>query len=428
MFILLALFMALTIISPKIDLGVGGIYPITLMYTAIAPIYVIAAGKVRVRVSGGIIESYTFFMIICLLAWLVGFVRLGTPDFVSLMLWVEYLVYITAVYLFILNRHWASLRFMKLSIATQVCAIGLFTCFVIYNMVAFPIPVGDLIWGYSPQYRMVGFTGQALSGGGLVVIGNTSVQMGVFSALIGLTSLALAISLRKKIYIAFFVISVTGLLFTYSRSGFLVLLVGLLYLVILNWRNKHLMKVLVIVGFIALMIGVTVGLEVGSLPIGVLGKFELTSDFQDASSSQRMRYWLAAADFISNNGSCLLLGCGYGEEYTYSQIRTPHLESLVLTTLYQVGLAASLLLVLHFFLIWRLMKKINSSSTCMYLRGFSLGFMVFMPGFFVANLVGGNSLQTDFIAPIFYGLLGCIIARSQNVSCYPRNLKNTIGS
>ena len=37
------------------------------------------------------------------------------------------------------------------------------------------------------------------------------------------------------------------------------------------------------------------------------------------------------------------------------------------------------------------------------------GVKLFIPGFFIANSVGGNSLQTDFIVPFFFFIIGTTI-------------------
>jgi hypothetical protein len=150
---------------------------------------------------------------------------------------------------------------------------------------------------------------------------------------------------------------------------------------------------------------------------GSLGKLFSNDDFKDASSQQRIIYVLRGWDYIVDNPFSLFLGTGFGEMYTYALLDTPHLESLILTTLFQSGVFTLLCLVAHFYFLWSTARYGSVRAHSPFRRSIFYGYKLYIPGLLLANLVGGNSLQTDFIAPVFYFLLGACMYGDRTV--YP---------
>lgn len=202
-----------------------------------------------------------------------------------------------------------------------------------------------------------------------------------------------------------------GCLLTYSRSGLLVTVLGVLYLLIDKAKNKQV--IVLFVGVIMSLFALSRYVDLAELmtSFGSLGKLVETSGVQDGSAQQRVAYVMMAKDYVLDHPYVLFFGTGYGESYTLSLIGTPHLESLIFTTFFQSGIFVVLILMAHFFYLWKYANKYSKGSCGNVYSAVLYGYKIYIPGLVLANLVGGNSLQTDFMAPFFYFMLGVCIYR-----------------
>ena len=264
-----------------------------------------------------------------------------------------------------------------------------------------------MIWSYSPEYRAIGLTGQALDLSGISHIGNTSVQMGVHFAFLFLISVSLLFHTGGKKYVFLMIATFIALTLTYSRAGLLAALIGLAYIFFEKVSAKRL--ILYLIPALSVIFSACIFFDSWDFlsSFGVFGKLVETSGIEDDSAQTRVAYVQSGMSYLLEHPYFLLLGSGFGEEYSFLQIGIPHLESLICTTLFQVGLLGVSLLVVHFIAIWNFSNNNYTKTDSPLIRGILYGYKVYLPGFFLANLVGGNVLQTDFMAPFFYGVLGC---------------------
>lgn len=404
---IMLLYVSTTVFTPKIDFGIATIYLFEPFFLLVLSYFLI---KKKIVIRTMIEKSYLIYMAISALSYPIGVYLTGEMDTVYSIMIVKYSMYgfIISIAYLIANRigeH--AISNILISQFTFVLLAGLY---VTYNLIAHPVSLGSMIWDYSKEYRLIGLTGQSFGLDGLKAVGNTSVQMGVYVGFLFLIFLSLYIHTFKRFYGWIALILFSSEMLTQSRSGLVVVFVGLAYIIFDKFYNKKIIN-LVVVFIIILSVG-SIYFDLFNIltSFGSLGKVFNLDGFQDSSAQKRVTYVIWALQYIATHPLAIFFGTGYGEFYTYTLIGTPHLESLILTTLFQSGIFAFMFLVAHFYLIWFYARKYSNHIGNNYFRTILYGYKLYIPGLFVANAVGGNSLQTDFLAPLFYFVLGiCII-------------------
>jgi len=410
---LIFLFLGATIYFPKLDLGFATVYIfefIFLFTLLLQPFW-------RLFKAPSLIEkTYFYYALLAFFSWFVGALVTNFVDTKGLLTLFKYLSYLLLIPFLRINSKLVSEKLVLRSLFLQYMFVILAGGYVFYNMAFTPVSLGDLIWNYSPEYRLIGLTGQALGLSGLSHVGNTSVQMGVHLAFLLLLSVSLFVHTGKRQYALMAFVTFIAMMLTYSRSGLLVALIGVAYILLEKLSVKLIIKFLLPAFFVVVIAGIYFDIWEYISSFGVFGKLSETSGIEDGSAQQRIIYVRTGLDYLLAHPYFLLFGTGFGEEYSYFLIGTPHLESLIFTTLFQVGILGVSLLVLHFVSIWRLVAKSCTKTDSLAIRGMLYGCKIYIPGFFLANVVGGNSLQTDFMAPFFYGILGCCIVMVSRIN------------
>jgi hypothetical protein len=279
-----------------------------------------------------------------------------------------------------------------------------------------PISLNRLVWEYHTTYRVVGLTGKALGFNGLTDIGNTSVQMGVHTAFLSLISLSFIIKTRKPIFHFIFILMIIATLLTYSRSGLIVLMFGLIYFFVDQFKKNDFFILFYFLLFLSIFLAFSLDSLSFLSKFGTLGKISMSKNFLDHSSADRIKYISWAFTYLLNHPWAFFTGTGYGEQYTQDLIGTPHLESLLLTTLFQSGCFAFLALIYFFYLIYKITTKYGNLFSGNFYNVILYAIKLYIPGLTFANLVGGNSLQTDFMAPFFYFVLAISIVKCSKLT------------
>ena len=204
-------------------------------------------------------------------------------------------------------------------------------------------------------------------------------------------------------------ITLVGELLTQSRTGLLITIIGTLYIFIENYNKKKMLKIIFFSLFgLALLVWYFDLLEL-ILNFGTIGKVASTIGFEDGSSQIRMKYMTDAIEYVSNNPLTLIFGSGYGEAFSIKLIGTPFLEKLIFTVLFQSGFIAFIVVNFVFYFMWKYSNAFSKRKVHNIYSALLYGVKLFIPGFFIANSVGGNSLQTDFIVPFFFFIIGVSI-------------------
>jgi hypothetical protein len=405
------LYACTTVFTPKIDIGIAPVYlfePIFLVVVA----YLFK--KNRLLIHTNIERTYFLFIILTFFTYFEGPLYTSIFDLKSALLLVKYTLFVMMIPVVHYLNGALTYRLFIGVLYSQFIFVFLSVLYVAFNMLVNPISLGEMIWNYSSEYRLIGFTGQAIGIDGLNGVGNTSVQMGVYTGLLFLISLSIFIHLKKNMYLLWSLVMFFGSLLTYSRSGLLVIVLGVLYLLIDKANSKRVMVLFVGAVTSLLVLSSYVDLPELMTSFGSLGKLAETSGYKDDSAQQRVRYVLMALDYVLAHPYVLLFGTGFGEAYTMYLIGTSNLESLIFTTLFQSGIFVTMVLIAHFFYLWKYLNKLSKNVNGNLYRAMLYGFKLYIPGLFLANLVGGNSLQTDFIAPFFYFTLGVCFYQLRN--------------
>ena len=356
-------------------------------------------------------RTYLLFSILTLFTYFVGPLYTGILDLKSPLLLVKYTLFILMIPVVqYLNGAITHGLFIGV-LYSQFIFVFLSALYVVFNMLVNPISLGDMIWNYSSEYRLIGFSGKAIGIDGLNDVGNTSVQMGVYTGFLFLISLSMFFHLKKNIYLLWSLIMLIGSFLTYSRSGLLVIILGVIYLLIDKIKNKRIIVLFVGLIIILFVISIFIDLPGFLTSFGSLGKLSETSGFKDGSAQQRVQYVMMAMNYVLEHPYVIFFGTGYGEAYTMDLIGTAHLESLIFTTLFQSGILVSMILIAHFFYLWKYSNKLSKNVNGNLYGAILYGFKLYIPGLLLANLVGGNSLQTDFLAPFFYFTIGVCFYR-----------------
>jgi len=275
------------------------------------------------------------------------------------------------------------------------------TAFVAANIVLTGIQVNELMYGYDARFRVIGFTGMQLTTDfGLVLVGTTSVPMGAFSGFFAVLYLSKFINQRSTWnFLLFSVLSLSCLL-TFSRAGLILLLLSII--ILLLQRQKYRLLFSLTAMFTVLLI-LVFSFSTGSI-LGVFAKF-VGSDTELFSDPTRLKIYLGGFDALFSSLSSTLLGVGYGGVYLQDATGYAFLESLFLNTLVGAGPFALVLLLVFFGHMCRL-ASVNVRVPSDPQGTILMAIRAFIPGWIVQNLVGGNSLNTDFFAPVLFFIFG----------------------
>ena len=219
------LYISLTVLLPKIDFGFVTIY---LFEISIMPIGLYLLAKKKMIFLTNIEKYYLLFMYISTLTYVSGVFNTEIIDVKTIFLIIKYTSFGFIIPISYHFSKYINRSKMENILLFQLAYVLIFGTYVLYNMYFYPIPVGDIIWSYSKEYRLIGFTGYAFGVDGLRSVGNTSVQTGVFIALLFLLYFSLYINLNKKRYLLFMFITLVGELLTQSRTGLLITIIGTL--------------------------------------------------------------------------------------------------------------------------------------------------------------------------------------------------------
>ena len=407
------IFLCLNIYLPKIDLGFGQFY--VFDFTNII-IFVYFLGKEKVQLGNKWVTlSYSLFMALCSLTYLIGFFDFGFIDLTSLFRLVKFTVFliflILPVYLYREFDYEDLLKIVYFQI-TFIILSGLYTLF---HMLFFPVDSNYYAWSYDNRYRLIGLTSYSLDlNGNINLGGSTSVSMGVFVAFIFFILLSLYKFTRKTKYLF-----LSGVIFlfeflTYSRAGILTLIAGTLYYSLLNLRPFFILRVIV---FLFLLFGLGFAFDLFN-KLGSFGTITKISNFSldtDSSIGIRIQMLKDGANYFLHFPLSLLWGTGYGEDYTMAAIGHPHLEGLIPTILFTSGFFAVSILLFHFYSLWylsTLYSKLTQTNFSIYLYATRL----FVPGWFLSALAAGNTFQTDFYFPLIYFIFFTSFMKIKNSS------------
>jgi hypothetical protein len=407
-FNLFLLYITTTVFTPKVDLGSITFY-LFEPYLIFLASYMLLTKKIVL--STQIEKSYFIFVGLSLLSYPIGVFNTGLVDEKALFLIIKY-----AAFGFIIPISYYFARFVNQEninyiLFTQFLFVLVFSGYVIFNTIYYPQPFEEIMWGYSQEYRLIGYTGYALGLEGLRMVGTTSVPVGVFIALLFLIYLSLYINLRRQKYLYMAAILLVGELLTHSRSGLLVLFIGVLYVFVENYRNKNVLKIISLSMSSLILVFFYFGLYDTFSSFGTIGKLFHTFDFQDGSSQTRLLYLRSAMNYVADNPIAIIIGTGYGGEFSEALIGTYFLESLIFNVFFQSGIAAFFVVNSIFFFMWYYAKNYSNRLHHGFYSSILYGIKLFIPGFFLANAVGGNSLQTDFIVPFLFFAIGTTIRK-----------------
>ena len=387
-------FLCVNIFLPKINLGFGSFY-----FFEFINLFLFAAVIIRGRVLLDAVSlSYLALILIGYISFLFGVLHFNLFDansFARLVKFTFFIFYIIVPYL-ILDR--LSERDIMKVVNYQFLFFLVAGIYVLYHMITQPQTMTEYIWGYDNRYRLVGLTGYAVDLTCKLerLPGTTSVSMGVYIAFVLLIYLSIYHFNRGTSNLVKVLLLVVLEFLVYSRAGLLVMSVGLLYYFFLNVKPSTILKV-----------GASVFVLIGCIfYFDLVEKITTTGSLSkvfnmSVENDPRARMLKAGIEYISENPEALIIGTGYGEEYTYLTVGYTHLEGLLPTTLITSGIFAIAFLSFHFFSIWlyarnEYSKRYNEFSVFLY------GVRLFVPGWFLSALVAGNTFQTDFYFPVIY--------------------------
>ena len=403
------LIIAFNVFFPKILL-IGSHFYLYEPFLALLSILFLANYRTNNVYIHNIVVIYFIYLFVLLVSSIISFLFSGVIEFRSFFKIIRYF-YIFFIFFiaFQIGSFINEIRLKKILFYNFIF-VFLWLIYLLYHYYNNPLP--DIVyytWTYAKEYRFIGLTGKAfdLRNFQIVNVGNTSVQMGVFTALFSSIFLSLYFNSKKNLFYLFCLfLFVIATIMTFSRSGFLILLI--IFLTFFNqFKNKRVFKIYLIIFSLILLFFLNDSFFNFINSFGVLGKIFITADLQDESSSTRLDYWLRAFNLLKENPFLLISGVGFGDYSSYKFIKTPHLESLFFTTLFQSGILGFLFLTFFFLTIYKSMIiYLNNNESKSIYYNILYGLYKFYPGFILANLLGGDSLHSDFISPVFFGLLG----------------------
>ncbi len=395
------LFLSVNIFLPKIDLGIGSFYVFELINVFVL---LLLLSRGRLFLKSIVIQTYMLFILVSLISFFVGVLTFNFFDFISFIRVLKFgffTLYLIIPYYIYRDISREELRRVLHYQFLFFVAAG---SYVVFNMVTNPKSISSYIWEYDNRYRLIGFTGYSLDWkGNIEMTGSTSVSMGVFVAFVFLIYLSLYRSDKKQSDLVKVLLLVVLELLTYSRAGIVVMLTGLLYYVFLNVNPKLILKWFFgVTAVVIIFFSVNFYEQLSSF--GTFSKIFQIKPGNDTSVNIRINMLTKGLEYIADNPHVLLIGAGYGEAYTQEAIKYNHLEGLIPTTIFTSGLLAALLLIVHFFFLWR---QSRDASTGGPFRPFAYGLLLFIPGWFLSIVMAGNTFQTDFYFPLIYFVFFC---------------------
>ncbi len=391
-------FLCLNIFLPKIDFGAGQFYVFDFVNVILFG-YFISRGKLFLR--SNVILSYIGFMAACYMSYVVGLLNFEFIDSTSLFRLIKFTIFILYLVVPYYVYDAFSAEDLKKIINYQILFIFLAGLYTIYHMVFYPMTSNDYAWGYDNRYRLIGFTSYSLDlNGTLRQIGSTSVSMGVFVAFIFFILLSFYKFYQKRTYLVLAILIFLLEFLTYSRAGILVLLTGLCYYAILNLKPSLIVRISVMLFFLisfTLYLNATDKLS----NFGTLSKITNFSLQTDHSILTRVNMLAAGLQYMWEHPQTILIGSGYGEDYTIAAIGYSHLEGLLPTTLMTSGILAVIFILVHFYSLWDIAKKYSLIPNTDF-RPFLYAIRIFIPGWFLSASMAGNTFQTDYYFPLIY--------------------------
>lgn len=281
---------------------------------------------------------------------------------------------------------WAFIIFLNLSY--------IILYYVINNPTEF-----DSLFRYESKYRLTGLTG---SGYNLITneffspftgneLGTTTVPLSILLSLLFFISLS---SKNNLTYLILLLIFLIGTIFTMSRSGILVILIGICTLFFIKGAMNPLIKLLVIL-FLLLICFL---LFEPSFLFG-LEKLNFTQTSKFITVSLRQDLWLDAINFLFSNPLSALFGIHITGFNVSDVIGIDYAESLFFDLFLHFGLFG----IIYFgYLFYSLFYKINNLENFISSYHLNIGLKIFFPGFLLANFFSGSPIFADFIFSIFF--------------------------
>lgn len=254
----------------------------------------------------------------------------------------------------------------------------------------------DFLFNYTPLLRIMGLTGSGITFSGEYrsglfgnEIGTTSVSI---SILLALLILIISFSTEKyKNYYCF--IFFTGLLFSFSRSGIVILIFSF----IISLFNKEFIEYRKIIIKCTIPYILLSGF-LGDLFFGSLNKFNFFEIENIGTAYLRMQYWSGILNFFIDKPIYLLFGKSFFSIATNIIVGSDYSESLLFDLILNFGLIGFLYFIIIFYWLFKITKIYNNYIPDIFnlIKSFNL----FIPGFLFVNLFSGSSLLTDFLLPL----------------------------
>jgi hypothetical protein len=397
-----------TIYLPKIKIGfIGSGIHLFEVVCVLLSFYILLSGKLKFT---PLEKSYFLYIGFSFFSWGIGCLTTDWINARGFLLLIKYSSFVLLVPIAFYFKDYFNESTAKKILASQILFIVLVGGFVIYHTIFQPVGIDWMSAGYDQRYRIIGFTGKALTSHGLVHIGTTSVPMGVYIGILFLIFLSLYLNLNQWKYLVIAFILFVAEMLTYTRSGLAVILVGLIYLFTVYFLKKRVLKLALWMGFFVVLFY----LAGFFTRFGIFAKLQ----FMGSGFSMRFRYWEVAFDYLSKHPLNLIFGVGY--DYLEKVMGVYTTESLLFDTLLMSGIFALAFLLLFFYYFWRYAsiasRPFPSNDVS---KAILFGYKLSLPGILLACIVGGNSIQTDFTAPVLYLLFGvCLsqVIKKQEVS------------
>lgn len=406
------LYAATTIFMPKIKIGdlPSGIYPFEVICTILS-FSLLLLGKLRFT---PLEKNYWGYVFMCFFSWLLWELRSDSINIVSLLKLIKYTSFILLIPIAFYLKPFLSESTARKILYSQALFVIVAGGYTSYHTFINPMPVNIAMGQYSPEYRMIGLVGKALTPQGLVHIGTASVQIGVYMAILLLISLSLYFRIKEQRYLVMSFIFFFGLLLSYSRSGFMVMAIGIAYLLGLKFLNKRVFNLTLVLTVSVFLLSLFTNFWRFVSSWGIIGKLSQ----RGFESVGRTIYWQRGWDYILTRPQDLFLGTGFGSVESVIKIGT--LESFFFDTLFESGMFGLLFLLISFYYLWNYSKEYSKPyQSDDYCKAVLFGYQLAIPGWFFANTVGGNSFQSDFMAPVLFLIFGICLSQTGHFNKKP---------
>ena len=258
----------------------------------------------------------------------------------------------------------------------------------------------NYLYDYTPTLRVIGLTGSGISfaegfrnsyfGNEL---GTTSISVSILIALI-LCIVALS-DYKYKLILG--LILFVELLFTFSRSGLVIIFIA--YLIsLINTEYKKYRIFFTKIGFFSFLLIITFGIEI----VGGMNKFNIFDSNSTSTIEIRSEYWGKFFSYVINQPFESIFGIALFNKNTSDIIGTDYAESLLFDLFLNFGLIGILYFIFIFYFLY---KRIMTKNYDLKYINIRKSLLIFMPGFIFVNIVSGSSLLTDFLLPFFLLLI-----------------------